>query len=31
MVAFARQLVKYVPRVIVHGRGFENEFSGSAP
>jgi pyruvate formate lyase activating enzyme len=31
MVAFARQLVKYVPRVTVHGRGFENEFSGSAP
>jgi len=31
MVVLARQLMRYVPRVIVHGRGFENEFSGSAP
>jgi len=29
MVAFARQLVRYVPRVIVRGRGFESEFSGN--
>ncbi|MGD0056622.1 MAG: radical SAM protein [Methanomassiliicoccales archaeon] len=29
MVAFARKLVRHVPRVIVRGRGFESEFSGN--
>ncbi len=29
MVALARQLVRFVPRIIVRGKGFESEFSGS--
>ncbi|MCJ7517335.1 MAG: radical SAM protein [Methanomassiliicoccales archaeon] len=30
MVSFARQLVRYVPKVIVQGRGFEDEFSSTS-
>lgn len=29
MVALARQLVRFVPRIVVRGKGFESEFSGS--